>query len=154
MTAPAWAGEQTKDIEVQQTFQAIQNPAANADFKLTVWVDRNNNTYAIGEAVTFYFKSNRDCYIYLMDIGTSGKVTMIYPNQYDQNNQIKADVTYQLPRAGSFQFTASGPAGNEMVKAIATLKPTDLVNLNAANRSGRLKRLIRPKDARLPRISG
>lgn len=146
MAAPLWAGEQTKDIQViQQTFQAIQNPAPSDDFKLSVWVDRENNTYNVGEAVTFFFKSNRDCYISLINIGTSGKVTLIYPNQYDQNNQIKANVTYRLPREGSFQFTASGPAGTEMVKAIATLKPADLMNWNTAQAAGPFKQFDQTK---------
>ena len=87
----------------------------------------------------YYFKSNRDCYIHLIDIGTSGQVTLIYPNQFDQDNKIKKDVTYQLPRPGSFRFTASAPEGSEMVKAIATLTKTDLVDLTGVGNAGPFK---------------
>lgn len=139
MAVPALAAEQTRDIVVQQSFQTIQNPVASNDFKLSVWVDHQNNTYTIGETVTFFFKSNRDCYINLIDIGTSGNVTIIYPNKYDQNNFIKANVTYQVPRTGTFQFTTTGPAGSEMVKAIATLKKINVFNLQGARQAGPFK---------------
>ncbi|SLM27486.1 exported hypothetical protein [Desulfamplus magnetovallimortis] len=130
-------GAESKDIQVQQSFQAIQNP--EPDFGITVWVDHESNTYNIGESITFYFKSNRDCYVHLLDIGTSGKVTLIYPNQFATDNFIKGGQTYKLPAPETFQFVASGPEGTEMVKAIATLKRTDLANLPGARNAGAFK---------------
>ena len=134
---PAFGAGQKKDIHVQQAFGTIQNPGA--EFKISVWVDHQDNTYIINEPVKFYFKSTRDCYIHLLDIGTSGRVTLIYPNQYDQNNFIKGGQTYQLPRPNSFQFTASGPEGTEMIKAIGTLTNTDLAGFRGIRNTGPFK---------------
>ena len=138
MAFPAFGADVKKDIEVQQAFTTIQN--ASSEFKISVWVDHQDNTYTIGQPIKFYFKSTRDCYINLLDIGTSSKVTLIYPNQYEQSNFIKAGITYQLPRPNSFQFTASAPQGKEMIKAIATLSKTDLAMLPGAKSAGPFKR--------------
>jgi len=143
------AAGQTKDIMVQQTFNAIRNPTPSQDFKISVWVDNQSNTYNIGESITFFFRSTRDCYIHLLDIGTSGTVTMIYPNRFDQNNFIKAGVTYQLPRPNSFKFTAAGPAGTEMVKAIGTLAQTNLFNLTGAQAAGPFKTFDQTKGTQV-----
>lgn len=87
-----------------------------------LWTARTD--YRIGEKATFYFQTNRDAYVTLINKGTSGKVTVLYPNPYVPEEQVKAGTRYTIPgpEAG-YELPLSGPPGEEMVWAVATLKP-------------------------------
>lgn len=63
-----------------------------------------------------------------MDIGTSGKLTVLFPNTLYSNNFIKGGRTYSIPGdLGRFNIDVLGPVGVERIKAIATLEPFTLV---------------------------
>jgi len=74
----------------------------------------------IGEIIKLVFKSTEDCYFYLFDIGTSGKVQMLFPNKWYENNFIKADIEYEFPPKNQFIWRLSSPLGVETIKAFAT----------------------------------
>jgi len=63
------AEEKQKDVE---PLKQIENP--QADFRVEIWVDKENATYKPEEGIVFSFKSTRDCHLTLFDVGTSGKV--------------------------------------------------------------------------------
>jgi len=88
----------------------------------------NKKEYAIGDTLTIYIKSDRDCYLNLLDIGTSGKLTVLFPNSLSSNNFIKGGRTYSIPGdLGMFNIDVLEPVGVERIKAIATLEPFTLV---------------------------
>lgn len=94
-------------------------------FKLKVWTDKSS--YAVGEKVMFSVEAERDCYLTLIDIGTSGNLTVLFPNAYDRNNRIQAGRRYEIPGASyGFDIHVGGPPGIERVKAIATTQPFTL----------------------------
>lgn len=94
-------------------------------FKLELWTDKKR--YKVGETVTIYFRSEKDCYLTLIDITTSGKFYILFPNRYATDNYIKADKTYTLPGPDHpFAITVGEPKGFERLKAIATLDYVDL----------------------------
>ena len=106
----------------------LENP--HPEFNLQVWVNNNSSTNYIGDTVTFNFKADKDCYITLIDVGTDGTVTILYPNYFFTGNKITAGQTYSIPSPDmGFNIRVAGPAGQEMVKAIATLEPVDISNL-------------------------
>ena len=95
-------------------------------FNIDVWTDKKE--YEIGDALNILFKSDRDCYLNLLDIGTSGKLTVLFPNSFNSNNFIKGGRTYSIPRDfGKFTIDVVEPVGVERIKAIATLEPFTLV---------------------------
>ena len=104
----------------------LENP--NPPFKIEVWMDKGKNpVYQIGEAAVFKFKSQRNCYLTLLDVDTQGHVTMLFPNKYHPTNEIVADETYTIPSADmKFTIKARAPAGKELIKAIATTVPTQI----------------------------
>ena len=90
--------------------------------RVELWAAKND--YRIGEKVTFYFQTNRDAYVTLINKGTSGKVTVLYPNPYAPDEKIKAGTRYAVPGPEvNYELPISGPPGEEMVWAVATLKP-------------------------------
>jgi hypothetical protein len=99
------------------------------DFSIDIWTDKKR--YHIGEAIRFFFRSDRDCYLTLVDYQTNGDVLVLFPNRYCQDNFIKAGTTYVIPDADyGFTLTVEPPAGLERIKAIATVEPLSLLDLN------------------------
>jgi hypothetical protein len=98
--------------------------AAGAPFKL--WTD--TKTRKIGEALKVSFQADRDGYVTLVNVGTSGKTTILFPNVYAPNHAVKAGQTYSVPGPDDpYELTLSGPEGVELVYALFTTAPTRFV---------------------------
>ena len=94
-----------------------------------VWTEKKE--YQIGETLTFNLKTDVDSYVTLMDIGSSGNATVIFPNAYHRDNFVRGGVTYQIPAVDyGFKFDVQGPPGLERIKAIATVRPGLPIDLN------------------------
>lgn len=98
--------------------------------RVEVWTDRAG--YAIDAEVVFHLRSNRDCYVTLLDLQTSGGLYVLFPNSLQRDNHVRANRIYSIPESQApFSITASGPTGVEGVKAIATNKPFETGELAA-----------------------
>ncbi|MFX0132689.1 MAG: DUF4384 domain-containing protein, partial [Candidatus Hodarchaeota archaeon] len=104
-------------------------------FKVSVKVtDETRRDFNIGEEIIFQVESERDCYILLINLASDGLVNIIFPNRYQKENHIKANIPLFIPdkkdhkKGFDLQFTP--PAGEEIVKVIATNTPLDLKSLN------------------------
>ena len=85
--------------------------------------------YMIGDRIVVCFRSDRDCYLTLFNIGTSGKLTILFPNYLFQNNFTRADRIYVIPGDEyPFEYELSGPPGVEKIKAIATASKLNLMD--------------------------
>ena len=100
---------------------------APAQFKL--WTDKTK--HKIGESVKVFFQANRNGYVTLVNVGTSGKITILYPNAYTPNHAVKAGQTYSVPSAEDpYELTLGGPEGVELVYALFTTGPTRFIEEN------------------------
>ena len=98
-------------------------------FTIDIWTDKKS--YRMGEEIRFYFHSDRDCYLTLIDYETNGNVKVLFPNRYHQNNFIKAGRTYVIPGSEyGFKLKIEAPPGIERIKAIATTEPLSLFDLD------------------------
>jgi len=103
-----------KEIEVVSA-----QPAALA---LTLKTDRESGRYHVGEKVAFSIETTRDCYLTLLNIGTSGQVKLLLPNQFQRGNLLRVGTSQRVPEMGApFEFTLNGPPGKEGVMAICAL---------------------------------
>lgn len=124
--ATAYCAEDNKQIVAE--LEQIKNPAKPINIKF-VSVDKADpskvvDTVKIGDTVKFGFTADQDCYLYIIDIGTSGKAHILFPNKWQPVNKAEKGKIYFLPPEGSnVVFRAHGPEGRNYVKAIATLKP-------------------------------
>jgi len=66
----------------------------------------------------------------LLDIATDGAITILFPNKFHTNNLVKANKKYAIPGDYNFEMAITGPPGIEKVKAIATLQPVKLFDIN------------------------
>lgn len=68
-----------------------------------------------GDRVRFRFRTNFDGYLYVTNLGTSGKYEQLFPrHETGQDNRITSAQDYQVP-ATSTAFRIAGPAGFETV---------------------------------------
>lgn len=125
-----------------QVLAALDNP--DPPFQVEVWGNRAGTQETleqapeeklvqarVGDVIRFNFRAEKDCYLTLVNLGTSGKVTLLFPNRYHPSGFIQAGKVYRTETPGEmpFKIRARGPAGRELVKAIATLDSLDLPSL-------------------------
>lgn len=112
----------TPELELEKLINLENN---SADFNVDVWTDKKE--YRAGENVYFYFKADRDCYVTLFDVGTSGKMKVLFPNAIHRESFIQANKVYRIPGQNyGFDISVSGPVGIERIKVIASETPPPL----------------------------
>ncbi len=96
----------------------IQNQAPGINFT----IGTEKFSYQVSDPVYFTFSADRDCYVAIVDIGTSGKMTLLFPNKWHRDNKIEKGKSYRIPPEGSdFTYKLAGPPGTEHVKVIASV---------------------------------
>ena len=90
--------------------------------------------FAQDDRLRFRFRTNFDGYLYVMNQGTSGDYTLLYPRQdTGELNRIEAGKEYLVPATqGSFRIT--GPAGHDVV--FWMISPIELKSGNGSTKSG------------------
>jgi len=137
--------KQIKVEERVENLQDIKNP--KAEFKIELWTDRKDATYKVGDEIVFYFRTNKDCRLTLINVGTSGKTQIIFPNKYYKDDLVKAGKVYRVPpKEARWFFKAEGPAGIEFVKAIATLEKVALVDKEDLKPAGEVQEVKKPQS--------
>ncbi len=114
----------------QQQAQQAQRPAPMR-VPVAAWTDRVEATFRIGEPVTISVRPQRDAHITVLNIGSSGRATVLFPNQIQRESRVRGGQVLTLggPGAG-YQIVPQGPAGVEMVHVVATSRPLSLPELN------------------------
>ncbi len=121
--APALAqAPMTRDLTVEQRPMAdLVVPASG--LKVDVWVDRRDQSYRPGDSVKIAIRTNEDAYVSIINVGSSGKSHVIFPNKIDTQNKVTGLQVLELPASGVYRFAAGGPPGLDLIKVIATRKP-------------------------------
>ena len=107
--------------------QASAPAVDSAGDPLKIEIVTDKPAYRIGETVTFKLRVNRDAYVTLVDIGTSGDVTVLYPNRLHSSHFVRGGQEVMIPPADAgFVLTAQGPPGFDQIRAIATDEPAKI----------------------------
>lgn len=97
---------------------------ASDDEAVTIKLWASQAQYRVGDRIALGFTTNRDGYVTLVNVGTSGEVTILFPNRFSGSHGVKGGRTYSVPEtADNYELAAKGPPGTELVYALATLKP-------------------------------
>jgi hypothetical protein len=103
----------------------LDNPAA--PFELEFGFNSDDNVFGIGDLVEFHVTSERAGFLTIVDIGTDGTVTVLFPNELDRDNRLAPDQAFVLPTPTmNMEFRATPPAGRGIVRAFLTDRPLDL----------------------------
>ncbi|MFH0958507.1 MAG: DUF4384 domain-containing protein [Pseudomonadota bacterium] len=104
-----------KDIYVLPT-----NPNPQNNIKLTLSAEKQS--LKPGDELKLTFSADRECYLTLIDMGTSGKILRLWPNDYSgQDNRIDPNTPRSFPSsADKFRYRVAGPDGAERLIGYAT----------------------------------
>ncbi|WP_288402817.1 PEGA domain-containing protein [uncultured Deinococcus sp.] len=114
----------------------IVNPA-QPDLSVSVRVNKDstgnaNPGYRVGENISISTTVNRDAYVYLFNVDSTGEVTQILPNRIQGGgNFVKANTTAVFPGAGAgFTYSVDGQVGLNKVLALASTTELNLDQLS------------------------
>ncbi len=119
----AQAGAKDKEFSFNKDIQVVPtNGKSKTRINVNLSVDKTK--IKPGDTVTVHFEPDKDCYLTLIDVGTSGKITRLWPNEFSgSDNFVKAHKRHSFPGASDkFVFRVSGPVGIERIVAVATTK--------------------------------
>ncbi len=76
-----------------------------------------------GDRLRFVFRANFDGYLHVMDYGTSGRFSLLFPREETgQDNRIESGKEYKIPATESW-FRVDGPPGHDLVYWLASPVP-------------------------------
>ena len=114
-----------RDLTVEQA--AVHAVEAPDSLGVTAWVDHADNTYALGERVRLFVKASKDAWITVLNVGPSGRTTVLFPNALQPETRVPANRVVEIPSPDSgARITVNGPTGRELIKVIASTSPTPL----------------------------
>ncbi len=101
-------------------------PAANGSFtggapplRLSLWTEKD--IYPPGALVAVSARTSSDCYLTLISVNPAGKATVVFPNDLEQVNLLKAGAEITVPGANAgYQFRV-GERGPETIVGICTV---------------------------------
>ena len=90
-------------------------------------VTANKEVIRIGEFVSYHFRSEKSCYLLLLNIGAGGNLVQIFPNGFNPESYIKAYKRYVVPgKTANMKLEVTGPPGREAIIAIVSETPFNL----------------------------
>ncbi len=114
--------------EIIKDLQALEAGGKKPSFSVKLKVQGDKTNFQPGDTISFTFETDKDCYLYLIDQGTSKANTLIFPNEYKKSAKVTAGTTYKVPPEGSdfhFKITQDSKAGLEEVIALASAEPIE-----------------------------
>lgn len=105
---------------------ADPKPAASGAgaLRLQAWIESSDgDAMKIGSRVAFYFQASAKGYVSLYHFASGGAVQRIHPTEQEPDNFVEPGKIYRYPQRGDLEL--KGPAGEETVKAILTVLPSN-----------------------------
>jgi hypothetical protein len=83
----------------------------------------DGGTIRSSEQFWLEFKASRDCYVYVLNEGSSGNVTPLFPRpDIDKGSYVKEGKSVRLP-ADDYDYRADRTVGSEKITLVASLAP-------------------------------
>jgi Domain of unknown function (DUF4384) len=130
--APLASAEPVEDmardlVPAQKPLYELGGLTPEAGAELDAWVDRPERVYAVGQQLKIFVRPKQTSYITVLNVGTSGRVAVIFPNFHQRDMQVRAGQTVSIPAsAADWKIDVVGPPGIEMIKVIASKEPLKL----------------------------
>jgi uncharacterized protein DUF4145/uncharacterized protein DUF4384 len=109
-------------------------------FNLRLWVEREDAArvtrdfapdpqegslrFRLGDKAVICASADRDCYLWIIDVGTTGRNAIIFPPRPSEDNWVRANQVVRI--AG----TLTGKAGLETIHAFASSSPAEISSLS------------------------
>jgi len=90
----------------------------NQGINIQALFDKENMTYFHRDQLNITVTADKDCYFKIIHIDADNQMKMIYPNSYDKNNELKADMPRVIFETASYFLYA--PYGEETLLLAAS----------------------------------
>jgi hypothetical protein len=97
-----------------------QSPAAPG-IHIQAWFDSESRTYMHRDPLKMTVMADRNCYFKIIHIDVNNQMKMIYPNSYDRNNYLRANVPRAVFESASYMLYE--PYGTESILVVASSDP-------------------------------
>lgn len=130
-----------RDMSISQkpifeVLQQIISPPGGSKLQVDAWVDNRSQAYRIGDKLKVMVRPRQDAHIAIVDVGSSGKVTVLYPNHFQKDAVIRANSTLVLPaEKADYNINVGGPVGVSVIHIIASRKTLTMPEITAAIRA-------------------
>jgi len=130
----AWAetpDQQARDLRPsQRPLFELGGVGDEAGAAVEAWVDNPERVYSVGQRLKVFVRPRETSYITVLNVGSSGRVAVIFPNYYQRDTRVRAGQTVRIPAEGSnWHIDVAGPPGVEVIKIIASREPLRLREL-------------------------
>ena len=78
-----------------------------------------------GTRVRLEVTTDSPCYLYILNLGTSGNTTMLFPSECEEDNFFQPNQVYHFPGQYFDEFEIQEPPGKEVVQVMAFAKKPD-----------------------------
>lgn len=117
--APSPAQAATSD------FSAARSEAA--DLQVALWSDSSN--YRAGQLMTVFAAPTKDCHLTVIGVDSAGKATVLFPNDFEQDNLVRGGRVQRIPARNSPYQLRLKVAGAETVVALCETNAKNPSNL-------------------------
>jgi hypothetical protein len=91
---------------------------------------RAKSSFRLNEPIELRLRAGRDGYLTVVDLGTNGTVTVLFPSELDRGNLVREGQVVTIPtaamREGDQVIAASEPVGRGIVRAFLTPQPLEI----------------------------
>ena len=116
---------QSPSSEETEKMKSIQIINPHPPFSLRLWLDKERGaTYAPGEMIKIFFQVSRDSYVMLYSYDAEGRVLIVFPNRYSQDNFVRAGEIKTIEGA----IDPHTKPGVEYIQGFAATRPIFLNN--------------------------
>jgi hypothetical protein len=119
-----FAGVGNDTAPVTNLAGTLESLYRSRDTGISVGLSVSRNRLKIGrDLLDFTVTTDRDGYLQLLHVASDGKFYVLFPNNLDRNNFVKAG-SYRFPRE-KWAIQAQGPAGSGYIMAYLSTGPKD-----------------------------
>jgi hypothetical protein len=94
--------------------------------RVSLLLDRPDASYAVGETVKFLLTLDEDGYVTVLDVGPTGRVTQLFPNEYQTDPHLFANRPVEIGGNAGAKVVVTGPIGVELIKVLFCHSPIPL----------------------------
>jgi hypothetical protein len=112
------------EIQIELDDNDRAAPRTTRDIKLLPRIAKS--TRRVGDRLVLRISASQDCYGYVFDIGSSGLITLLFPNHFSADNRLRAGVPLSLPMPSDpYELVLSGMPGTEVIQIFALDRPIE-----------------------------
>ena len=106
-------------VPAQKPLYQLGGVSPEAGQGVDAWVDRPDLHYRIGQQLRVFVRPRRTSYITVLNVGTSGRVSVIFPNFYQRESRVRAGGTVAIPSETSgWSINVAGPPASSSSRSL------------------------------------